>query len=62
MLLQEHKLRGDIANNLGQILWREASNWTIETSQGYFTNDPNSKARKGEVNSFVTRKWGKLVT
>jgi len=34
MLLQEHKLKVDRANNLGQILWMEASNWTIEVSHG----------------------------
>jgi hypothetical protein len=62
MLLQKHKLRGDRANNLGQIPWRQASNWTIEASPRYIINDPNSRTKKGGNNSFVTGKWGKLVT
>jgi hypothetical protein len=62
MLLQEYKLRKDRANNLGLIMWRETFNWTIETSPRYSINDPNSRAKKGGVNSFVARKWGKLVT
>lgn len=49
MLLQEHKLRVDKANNLGQILWMEASNWTIEVSQGILLMIQSQELEKEEL-------------
>jgi hypothetical protein len=37
LFIQEHKLRGNKANEVGKIVWRRAANWFTKVSPRYST-------------------------
>jgi hypothetical protein len=45
--IQEHKLRGDKANEVGKVVWRRTASWFTKASPRYSTHDKNMGTNKG---------------
>lgn len=60
MFIQEHKLRGQGALNLGRSLWRRATTFCTEAEIGYTPDGSN--AGKGGIASLIAPKWAKFIS
>lgn len=59
LFLQEHKLRGTRASQLGRSLWKQATTFYTKADVGYTIDGRN--AGKGGVASLISPKWTKLI-
>ena len=56
ILLQEHKLRGQDASNLGRYLWNMTKSWIVEAAQGYNNDILDLGASCGRTTIFLAPK------
>ena len=61
ILLQEHKLRGKKATNLGRHLLPNSKSWTLEADPGYNVLGQEG-AGKGRISTILHRKLASLVS
>lgn len=58
----QHKLRGNQANKVGELLWKEAPCWISQVEEGYSLKLQQRKAWKGGTSILVIPNWAKLIT
>jgi len=60
LFIQEHKLRGHGAINLGRLLWHRTTTFFTGANIGYTLDGKN--VGKGGVASLIAPKWAKFIT
>jgi len=60
LFIQEHKLRGSSALNIGKMLWKRATSLVTEAEQGYTAT--GGSAGKGGLLTLVSPKWSNLIS
>lgn len=60
LFLQEHKLRGQAAENMGRLIWKRATTLYTQALPGYNLN--GSSSGKGGVVSLIASKWASLIS
>jgi len=60
LFLQEHKLRGQNALNIGRMLWKRATTLVTEAEQGYTATGVSTG--KGGLATLVSPRWSNLIS